>query len=304
VPVTLSLYLHGLFVKKVQKKFDEHNKVLSQKEIEELSEPEDIYKTLCIFRSAVVDHKEVDGMPYHTIYPTNGLGYHDGFKRAVIADSVTKFSRSLKDIELTEAVLILDKLIDPDFESGYVQILAWHSLGLIGKDHPDLVENMIEKTRNSLSKSVAPVLGALLFLENILQTPHQQAAKNMVYEGLNSAQYGSQKALLNYFIFRNFNFDNPLENPKLENDIKRFLLAIQKGYHFTQEDYNEGLTLIGMVKKDQDPHFWKETPHYDVGNRLNKVCSEYIPVIGAFFNKNYGQHKWPDESNGWTLLTK
>ena len=73
MPFALSLYLHGLYVKKVQKKFDEHNKVLSQKEIEELLQHEDIYKTLRIFRSAVVDHKEVDGMPYHTIYPANEL---------------------------------------------------------------------------------------------------------------------------------------------------------------------------------------------------------------------------------------
>lgn len=133
------------------------------------------------------------------------------------------------------------------------------------------------------------MLGALLFLEKILQTPHQQAAKNMVYEGLNAAQYGGQKVLLNYFMFRNSNFDNPLEkNLKLENDIKRFLLAIQKNYHFTQEDYNEGLTLIGMIKKNQDPHFWKGTPQYDVSNRLTKICDNYVPVIGAFFNKNYG----------------
>jgi len=166
--------------------------------------------------------------------------------------------------------------------------LAWHSLGLIGKDRPDLVENMIEKTRSSLNKSVAAVLGALLFLEKILQTSHQQAAKNMVYEGLNLAQYGPQKALLNYFMFRNANFGNPLENPKIESDIKRFLSAIQKGYHFTREDYNEGLTLIGMIKKNKDPHFWKGTPHSEVDNRLNTVCSNYIPVIGAFFNKNYG----------------
>ena len=80
-------------------------------------------------------------------------------------------------------------------------------------DRPDFVENMIEKTRSSLCKSVAAVLGALLFLEKILQTSHQQAAKNMVYEGLNLAQYGPQKALLNYFMFRNSNFENPLENP-------------------------------------------------------------------------------------------
>jgi len=86
-------------------------------------------------------------MPYHTIYPANEIGYHDGFKRAVIADSVSRFSRSLKDIELIETVLILNKLIDPDFEPGYVQILAWHSLGIIGKERPDLVENMIDKTK-------------------------------------------------------------------------------------------------------------------------------------------------------------
>ena len=43
-----------------------------------------------------------------------------------------------------------------------------------------------------------------------------------------------------------------------------------------------------MIKKNQGPHFWKGTPHFEVDNRLNTVCSKYIPVIGAFFNKNYG----------------
>ncbi len=42
-----------------------------------------------------------------------------------------------------------------------------------------------------------------------------------------------------------------------------------------------------MIKKNQDPHFWKGTPHFEVEKCLNAVCSNYIPVIGVFFNKNY-----------------
>ena len=72
MPVSLSLYLYGLYQKKVEKAFDKNNKVLSQKDIEELLKNEDIQKTLQVFRSAVVDHKEVDSMPYHLGYPVNG----------------------------------------------------------------------------------------------------------------------------------------------------------------------------------------------------------------------------------------
>jgi len=51
-------------------------------------------------------------------------------------------------------------------EAGPAVILA-ECKRLIGKDCPDFVENMIEKTRSSLNKAVAPVLGVLLFLEKI-----------------------------------------------------------------------------------------------------------------------------------------
>ena len=65
---------------------------------------------------------------------------------------------------------------------------------------------MIEKTRSSLSKATAPVLGVPLFLDKILQTPHQQAAKNMVYEGLNLAQYGPQKSIIKLFYVQRCQF--------------------------------------------------------------------------------------------------
>lgn len=280
MPVSLSLYLYGLYQKKVEKAFDKNNKVLSQKEIEELLKKEDIQKTLQVFRSAVVDHKRVDGMPYHLGYPVNGIGYHDGFKRAVIADGITSYSRELQEEELTDVLLILNKLINPEESISYVQILAWNSLGRIGKRCPRLVKDNKETIMSAFAGSVASVLGVLIFLDMMLETSQKRRALFFIKEGKTFIKYRVQKALINYYMFKSPYFGNSIEeNPNLESDIKRFLSGNQS---FTQSDTNEGLRHIGLIKWNQDGCFLDNTPHADVGKRVMKVANEYITAIGAF----------------------
>jgi len=288
LPISLSLYLYGLYQKKVQKAFDKKNKVLSQKEIEELLKKEDIQKTLQILRSAVVDHQKVDGMPYYLGYPVNGIFYHDGFKRAVIADGITSYSRELKGEELFDALLILDKLIDPETSVSYVQVLAWNSLGRIGVKCPTLVEDKKGTIMLAFGGSVASVLGVLLFLDRMLGTSQQKIFLTLIKEGKSFLKYRVQKALFNYYMFKSPYFGNPIEeNPNLENDIKRFLLAVQSNRSMTQSDTNEGLRHIGLIKWNQEASFWENTPHAEVGKRVTKVANEYLAPIGAFSRGEY-----------------
>jgi len=284
LPVALSLYLYGLYQKKIEKAFDKNNKVLTQKDIEGLLKKEDIQKTLQIFRSAIVDHKKVNDMPYHLGYPVNGVFYHDGFKRAVIADGITSYSRELKTEELSDILLILDKLIDPETSISYVQILAWNSLGRIGKNYPTLVEDKKEIIMNAFGGSVASVLGVLIFLDKMLDSSQKRRALSFIKEGKLFIKYRVQKALINYYMFKSPYFGNPIEeNPNLESDIKRFLLSNPS---LTQSDTNEGLRHIGIIKWSQESYFLKNTTHEDIGKRVMKAANDYIAPIGFFSRGN------------------
>ncbi len=288
MPVSLSLYLYGLYQKKVQKDFDKKNKVLSQKKIEELLRDGDIQKTLQVFRSAVVDHKKVDGIPYYLSYPVNGIFYHDGFKRAVIADGITSYLRELQEEEVVNVKSILDKLIDPETSISYVQILAWNSLGRIGINCSTLVEDKKGTIMRAFGASVASVLGVLLFLDRMMGTTQQEISLTLIKEGKSFIKYRVQKALFNYYIFKSPHFGNPIEdNPNLENDIKRFLLTVQNKRLLTRSDTNEGLRYVGLVKRNQEASFWKNTPHAEVGKRMIKIANDYIALIGAFSRGEY-----------------
>ncbi len=116
---SLFRYLYHLYQKWFQNCFEQYNKVLSQKEIEGLLKDENINKALRIFRSAIVERQKVEDMPCHTKYPISGLICSDGYKKAIIADSITSYSRPLQDVELSEAVIILDHFINPRTECGY-----------------------------------------------------------------------------------------------------------------------------------------------------------------------------------------
>jgi hypothetical protein len=284
VPISLGLYLYMLYQKKIEASFDKNNKVLSQKEIEELLKKDDFLRTLRIFRSAVVDHKKIDEMPYYLSYPVNGIFHHDGFKRAVIADGIADYAREFKEDELSEALLILDKLIDPETSISYVQILAWHSLGKIGKSYKTLVKDKKETIMKAFGASVASVLGVLLFLDKMLQTSQRRRALAFIKEGSTFTKYRVQKALINYYMFKSPYFSNPLDGDlNLGSDIKRFLLSNRS---WTQSDTNQGLRHLGIIKWNQEAYFWDNTPHTDVARRIKKAANNYIAPIGAFSSGN------------------
>lgn len=304
LPISLSLYLYSLYQDKVQKAFDENNKVLSQKDVEALLLQEDKQKTLRIFRSAIVDHVNVEGLPYYLSYPVNGIFCHDTFKRAVIADSIGNYTEHLQGEELSEAVLILDHLINPRTERGYVQILAWNSLGRIGMRFPNLIENKKEKVKDAFNYSTASSLGALMFLDRMLETSQQELARCLIIEGMRSAKYSEPKALYSYYVYKSTCFDNPLEeNLKTGYDIKCFLSSIQQNYSFNQDDFNEGLKYVGIITGKQDPSFFIGTPHLDVAKRVVNLCGDYIAAIGAFFTRAY-ERKRGDNFDSWKLLTR
>lgn len=265
---------------KKRKKFDEQNTVISQKSIEELLEQEDLHKTLEILRSAVIDHKKVNGNVYYTNYPPEMQLGSDGFRRATIAAGIGNYACKMEKEELLVAVKILDKLTDINTEEKYTQILAWNSLGRIVKNHPGIIGH--EKVRELFNYSAPSLVGALLFLDQMLETSRQEAAK-IIIEGARSARYTLSRALFCYYANKKQGFGNPVDKY-----AKDFFSAIQKGYRFDQDDFNEGLKQIGMRLP-----LWENTPALGIAKRLYSIyiCRNLIAAIGALWRQDFENKK-------------
>lgn len=276
---------------KKRKRFDEQNTVLNQKSIEELLQQEDVHNTLEVLRSAVVDHKKVGGNAYYTDYPPEMQLGHDGFRRATIADGIGNYACKMEKEDLFVAVKILDKLTDINTERKYTQILAWNSLGRIVKNQPSIIDH--EKVRELFNYSVASSVGALLFLDQMLDTSRQEAAKNLIIEGTRSARYTLTRVLFCYYANKKQGFGNPVEKY-----AKDFFKAIQKGYRFDQDDFNEGLRQIGMSVP-----FWENTGALRIAERLYSIyiCRDLIAAIGASWRQDFENKKNYDLSCSYEL---
>lgn len=285
MPVSLSLYLYRCYQRKVQKKFDEHNSVLSQKDVEELIEGEDKVRTIRFFRSAVVDHIPVEGRPYYLRYPLESIFYHDGFKRAAIADAVGSLAIGSNKRTGEDALVILDELIDPEKTAPYVQVLAWHSLAGLTDRLPSVIHKKKERLMEAFGGRSASVLGALIFIETLLQGEHKIKALEMFLEGRIKVRYRVQKALLNAFMYYRKEFPDPTEDPALEADIRHFLNRLDSRRYFTREETHEGLREIGLIPMHVRPELWANTPQADLARRLEAVAGRYIGTMGAFIKQ-------------------
>lgn len=282
MPIALSLYFHGLYRDKIQKEFDKHNRVLSQKDIEDLLLEEDIGRVLRIFCSAVADHQKVDGMPYHLSYPVNDMFYHDGFKRALIADGIGRMAERMDHAMRKDAVCVLKVLADP-FRSpaGYARVLAWNALGGVIASEAKLMDMYRDDVLDALGGTVPSVIGALLFIDAARKRKDTRIAA-LVQDGMGSARYRVQRALLHYFRHTRPEFETPLQQPDLETDIRTFLQRLPQYGLFTQADVQEGLRAVGMFASLQKAEFQANTPHADIGQRVTQAASEFVGAAGAF----------------------
>ncbi len=295
--ISTYLYLRRAYLRKVRRDFDKHNRVLRQADIERILEGGDTRTALRVFRSAVVDHQKVDGIPYHTKYPSNAHIGHDRFRKAFIADGIGGYGDALEETDLSDAVLILDKLTDVETEPEHTQILAWNSLGRLARSHPGVIEHEKKRAREAFAYSTASSLGALLFLDHLLGASEREVARELIEDGIRLASHSVPRALLCYYANKTPGLDNPSEqDPDTPYNVRKFILAVQGGCVFDQGDFNEGLRLIGFK-----PPFWEGTPEAEVVKRVAQRCGDLIPAIGAFYRGSCEKQKRHDSLGCWTV---
>lgn len=288
MPFSLSLYLYNKYMHKVNLAFAQENKALSQADINSLLEQEDRSKAIRIFYSAVVDHSPIDGVPYYLNYPVNGIFYHDGHKKAVIAEGICSYDWVRDKNNVEDALMVLDKFIDPEKNGGYVQVIAWNALGKLAQCFPEILTMKKKQLLSAFGGTTGSLLGAIVFVDAISNSSGRSFALSMVEMGQGSICYRVQKLLINYFLYRSPNHPNPLKaKTKLEPDILRFLNGIECNFQFSLNDFAQGCREIDLIGQNHQAVFYEGTSQANVAAILSRVCRRYLQVIGAYLRINY-----------------
>ncbi|MGE0266969.1 MAG: hypothetical protein AB7S78_00755 [Candidatus Omnitrophota bacterium] len=264
--------------------FDRSNKVLTQGDIDALSVHPDHSRALRIFRSAVVDHHPVGGAPYHLKYPLEDVFYHDSFKKATIADNLSRYPLVQSEDDYFQAEILLGKLTDQNYAEGFVRILAWNSWGRL-VSRLNKVQTVRNRVVAAFGGPTASLTGALIFLDRLEENGGAVQAMDIFLDGFSSIQYRVQKALACYYqMRRSIRFEFVPEQGYLPADIRHFLEKEKKGCNFSQDDVCEGFREVGLFTSGQKKTFWEGTQQAQMRDRIMEAGGDYIRAIGSFLN--------------------
>ncbi|MCA9398425.1 MAG: hypothetical protein KC618_01665 [Candidatus Omnitrophica bacterium] len=279
---SLSLYLYKRFQEKLQSAFEKNNKILSLADIEHLLIAPNQHKTIRIFKSAVVDHEPVDGIPYHLVPPVPPLFYHDHFKRCLIARAVGELAGRLDMQHSQDAVAILDELRETS-SAGYVQVFAWHALGRWAALKPGLWQERCQDMIEAFGGATATLLGAVLFLDQVRTVTSRAEVLSLIEEGQKRVKYKVQKALFGYFLIRNGYDDAPYRARHFtDQNMQIFLKQCAKSNGTSRAYFEEGIREIGLVSGYQNRGLQAGTQQADMAYHMEKMGGDYLSAIGLY----------------------
>jgi hypothetical protein len=280
--LSLICFLSAKHFKKKEAEFSRENKVLMQGDIEALVNDENAPKAIRAFKSAVLDHEEIalgeEKRRLYTSYPKEVKGWyfgagHDNFRRAEIAYGIGNLSDRLKIKEIEEAVSVLDALT-MNTEKKYTQILAWNSLGIIGRRMPYIFNSRVGSLKRELNEKWQYPIGALTFLEKIINTSRREKAVEMLNEALESATV-KNGLLIKYFMAKEHITPRTPESEPTICDLDSF----------SKEDVIRGLELIGLI--GPSPPFRKKTPQAREYKHIVNTCINFIGGAGYIERLNF-----------------
>ena len=279
MPLSLSLYLYRLLQEKALRNFEKDNKILSQPEIDSLIKGSDLSGAMKIFRSAVVDHKPVAGVPYYLKAPLEPLFYHDNFKRCIIAGAAGGCAGRLGPAGKADALAVLDELGGPA-SAGYVQIFARHALGQWVKADETLYPERKGSLLEAFGSTVASLLSAMVFIDHLQATPYAKDVPGLLAEGRGRVRYQMQKVLFSYYVK-----ERGLEALAFaDKNITSFLGNFRHtgaGQHY----FEEGARSIGFIPLRQKGGLVSGTQQADIGRRLKRICGPYLYALGLFMKE-------------------
>lgn len=304
----LSLFSYKFYNDFKKKRFEERgNIVLDRQRIGDIFKQTSPSELLRIFKSAICDHSEVDGLRYYTKSPF-GLKIitpHDNHRKAFIAHEIgemlSKTTILNGDIEFCGDILFC--LTEPFKEKYYTQLIAWNSLSKLAHfQKSNLIEMIgLDYLRNCISSDFIVGTGVIKFIFNIRE--HIDLDDELINFINDTILYSFEKAslpLLALLVFKLTKSPYFKQSQKrqymkrLPNDpkFKNFLDHLDiLSLGFIKQELSEGLKNLGLQSR---PYSQKTTEGEIVRFLIKDLLEEiYVPasyMLHSFDNDDYRQN--------------
>lgn len=304
----LSLFIYKFWNDFKKKRFEgKGNIVLDRKRIGDIFKQTPPSESLRIFKSAICDHSEVDGLRYYTKFPF-GLKIitpHDDHRKAFIAHEIGEMLSKMVilngDMEFCGDILFcLTKSFN---EKYYTQLIAWNSLGKLAhlKKSALLEKIGLDYLKNSISKDFITGIGVMKFIFNLKEhIDLDNASINFINDII---LYSFEKAslpLLALLVFKLNKTPYFKQSQKkyymerLPNDpkFKHFLEHLDiLSLGFIKQELSEGLKNLGL---QSHPYSQKTTEGEIVRFLIRDLLEEiYVPtsyMLHSFDNDDHRQN--------------
>jgi len=304
--IILNLFLYKLYHNFAEKSFEDKNCiVLTREKICDVLEKSSPSQSIKIFKSAICDNSEVDGMRYYTKYPFGShiVTAHDNHRRAIIAHKISEMlsNGKIKNADLDLCADTLTCLTNYLKETYYTQIIAWQTLGkLFFFRKENLIERItIDYMKTIIKRNFQTGIGPVRFIFDI------KAYRNMDKKSddfINDIMLFAMKeaamplrALLVFKLNKSLYFDqiqktNYMKNLPKNREFERFLMQMKVlSFGFTQEEVIEGLKYLGL----KSPPYSSKTTEGEIIQFLIKDFLEEIYVPVSYLMHNYDRWDLP-----------
>lgn len=289
----LSLFIYKFYNDFKKSTFEKKgNIVLDRKRIGEIFKEYDSSESLRIFRSAICDHSEVNGLRYYTKFPF-GLKFinpHDNHRKAFIAHEIGEMLKKTimlnGDMESCSDILI--NLTKSFKEKYYTQIIAWNSLSKLALlDKSVLLEKIgMDYLKTCIATDFITGTGVINFIFNLkehidLDNTSINYINDLILYSLEKASL-PLLALLAFKLNKSPYFKQPQKKDymkRLPNDqkFKNFLNHLDiLSLGFIKQELTEGLKNLGLQSQ---PYSQNTTEGEIVRFLIRDLLEEiYIPT--------------------------
>ncbi|MGA1867548.1 MAG: hypothetical protein ACMUJM_03265 [bacterium] len=274
------------------------NKILTWEDIDNICKEKDYQcqNVMKIFHSATVSHSPVDGIRYYTRYPYSIFRVftgHDGHRRTLIANRIGEIAEEgkLPLDQMDTSVSILKRLINPQREFNYTQLIAWNSLSKVACHCMPLLGDTIKKKDllKCLAKKGIGSIGAQKFLFTLitkkdLDNKLENDIKKII-DFIFAIDNFTIKAILYYKIKTSSRLekekqDQLLKGVKISPRLGDFIMKFDHfSYGYTMEELTIGLKNLGFC----DPPYFRDTSEARIVHTLLKDCLIEIGMPGAIY---------------------
>ena len=304
--IILNLFLYKLYHNFAEKSFENKNCiVLTREKICDVLEKSSPSQSIKIFKSAICDNSEVDGMKYYTKYPFGShiVTAHDNHRRAIIAHKIGEMlsNGKINNDCLDLCADILTCLTNYLKESYYTHLIAWHTLAKLFYFHKKGLREFItiDYMKTSIKRNFQTGIGPIRFIFDI------KAYKNIdkkLDDFINEVIIFTMKeaamplrALLVFKLNKSLYFDQTQKTDYMKNlpknrEFERFLMQMKVlSFGFTQEELIEGLQDLGL----HSPPYSSKTTEGEIVQFLLKDFLEEIYVPVSYLMHNYDRWELP-----------